>query len=198
MQYITKRSIVQLVWVRLHALVVLSILVLALMGHMPDSQAGWITWPVQRVTVASRGWRCRGWGRQVHGGSNLAGRCGLYLARTWHIPLLRSLLLWGLWHFSRQAGLAWMVMVPWLVWLWQSAGGLWPWLGCQPEWRGMMWLLWQGQRLLMMAYLGLAMGSLLELSGMWWRRGEGRGSASGGWKLSGHPLWPLHHAGGWG
>ena len=104
-------------------------------------------------------------GHQGHGGSGPAGACWLYLARTWHIPLLRILLLWGLWHFSGQPGPAWMRMVPWLVWLWQSVGVFWLWLGRQPEWRGMMWLLWQGQRLLMIAYLGLAMGSLLRLAG---------------------------------
>lgn len=43
MQYTTKLSVVQLASVRLHALVVLSIVVLALVEGMPDSQAGWIT-----------------------------------------------------------------------------------------------------------------------------------------------------------
>jgi len=42
MQCITKRSIAQLAQVRLHALIVVSVVVLAVMGPMPDSQAGWI------------------------------------------------------------------------------------------------------------------------------------------------------------
>ena len=180
MQYITKRSIVQLVRVRLHVLVVFSIVVLALMGHMLDSQVGWITCPVQRVSVASRGQRCMGWGGQGHGGCSLAGRCWLYLARSWHLPLLRSLLLWGLWPFSGRSGPVWIGMVPWLVWLWQGMRVLWPWLGRQPEWRGMMWLLWQGQRLLMIGYLGLAMGSLLRLAGADVPRPVVLGMANGG------------------
>jgi transposase-like protein len=164
MQYITKRSIVQLVRVRLHVLVVFSIVVLALMGHMPDSQAGWITCPAQRVPVGSRGRRCMGRGREGHGACSFASRCWLYLARSWYLPLLRSLLLWSLWHVSGKPGPVWMGTMPWLVWLWQSAGVLWFWLGRQPEWRGMTWLLWQGQRLLIVGYLSLAMGSLLRLA----------------------------------
>ena len=60
--YITKRSIVQLDRVRLHTLVVFSVCVLALLGHMLDSQAGWITevhfalgasWPLAKHGPAS-------------------------------------------------------------------------------------------------------------------------------------------------
>ena len=47
MQFTTKRSIVQLAQVRVHTVVVLSILVLALLGRMSDSQAGWIIGPPQ-------------------------------------------------------------------------------------------------------------------------------------------------------
>jgi transposase-like protein len=56
-------------------------------------------------------------------------------------------------------------MVPWGLWLWQSAGVLWPWLHRQPEWQGVSWLLWQGQRLLMVSYLGLGLGRLFQLAG---------------------------------
>ncbi|MFQ5344089.1 MAG: hypothetical protein ACE5F6_21305 [Anaerolineae bacterium] len=73
----------------MHALVVLSILVLALLGRMPESQAGWITCPPQVVMLAAEGRRRMG--RPAN------GRCRLihwqHLAHTWHIPLVRSLLL---------------------------------------------------------------------------------------------------------
>jgi hypothetical protein len=52
MQCSIKRRIVQLVQVRLHVLVVLSLLVLAMVGRVPDSQGGWITCPPQAVLVA--------------------------------------------------------------------------------------------------------------------------------------------------
>ena len=164
MQFTKKCSIVQVARVRVHALVVFSLLMLAVVSRMPDSQAGWVTCPPYRVMVVpeSRGHVRRGCLGQG-GCSSVRGRW-LYLGRSCHIALLRSLVLWGLWHFSGQAGSSWMRMVPWLLWLWQGVGDLWPWLGCQPEWRGMTWLLWQVQRLLMMAYLGLTVGSLLRLA----------------------------------
>ena len=93
MQFSTKRAIVQLAQIRLHALVVLSILVLALLGRMPDSQAGWITCPAQVVMLAGAGRRRpgRGMGRLARGRRQRVH--WRHVTHTWHIPLLRSLLL---------------------------------------------------------------------------------------------------------
>ncbi len=158
----TKLPIVQLARVRLHALVVLSIPVLAVVGHMPDSEAGWVTCPPQvvMVTAASRQYRLRG-----HLGRDGVSRGGdrwLHLLHTCHIPLMRSLLLWALWHLGGQVGPPWIRMVPGVLWLWQRGGVLWPWLRRQPEWRGVSWLLCQAQRLSMVGHLGLALGTLLR------------------------------------
>ena len=158
MQCSIKRRIIQLVQVRLHVLVIFSVLVLVLAGRVPDSQGGWITCPPQAVIVvpARRGRGCKESPGQRHD----AG-CWLHLFYTWYIPLMRSLLLWGFWHLSGPVGPAWVRMVPLGLWLWQRVGVLWPWLRRQPEWQGMKWLLWQGQRGLMIGYLGLAIGTLL-------------------------------------
>jgi len=167
-QYSTKRWIVQLALVRLHVLVVLSILalwncaystglVLALVGQMPDDQAGWVTCPPQVVMVAPRGrhqrrsrrWQCaRSWPWATW---------GRYLAHTVHLPVLRSGLVWALWHLSGQSGPGWVSLVPWGAWLWHSAGLPWPWLQRQPEWRGVDWLLGQVQRGLLLGYGGLVL-----------------------------------------
>lgn len=159
MQCSIKRRIVQLAEVRLHALVVLSLLVLGMVGHVPDSQGGWITCPPQAVIAvpARRGRGCKEKPGQRHGAT-----CWLHLFHTCSIPLMRSFLLWTLRHLSGQVGSAWVGMVPWGIWLWQRAGVLWPWVRRQPEWQGMRWLLWQGQRGLMVGYLGLAVGTLLR------------------------------------
>jgi hypothetical protein len=45
MQCSIKRRIIQLAAVRLHVLLVLSLLVLAMVGRVPDSQGGWLTCP---------------------------------------------------------------------------------------------------------------------------------------------------------
>jgi len=42
------------------------------------------------------------------------------------------------------------------MWLWQWVGRRWPGWQAEPEWQGMGWMLWQGQRLALLGYLGLA------------------------------------------
>jgi len=101
MQYTTKCSIVQLAGVRLHVLVVLSVLALAVVSHMPDTQAGWITCPPQVVMVAPASQRRQG-EHLGYGGVHHGAACWPYLSRTWYIPVLRSLLLWG-WHTCHQS-----------------------------------------------------------------------------------------------
>jgi transposase-like protein len=158
MQCGIKRRIIQLVQVRLHVLVVLSLLVLGMVGRVPDSQGGWLTCPPQAVSVvaAHRRRGCQEWLEQRHDAS-----CWLCLFCTWYIPLIRSLLLWAFWHLSGPVGPAWVRMVPLGLWLWQRVGVLWPCLRHQPEWQGGNWLLWHGQQGLMVGYLGLAIGTLL-------------------------------------
>jgi transposase-like protein len=163
MQCSIKRRIIQLAAVRLHVLVVLSLLVLAMVGRVPDSQGGWLTCPPQ-VVIGVPAHRRRGCQEGLDQGRRDASYW-LHLSHTWPILLVRSLLLWGLWHLSGQVGPVWVRMVPWGLGLWQGVGLLWPWLGCQPEWRGVNWLLWQGQRLLMVSYLGLGLGALLRFVG---------------------------------
>ncbi len=85
-----------------------------------------------------------------------------YLNATWHIPLLRSVVLGMLWAASGRAGPVWLGLVPWGLWVWQGTGVLWPRLRGQPEWQGGRWLLWQGQRWLMVGCLGLLAGSVLR------------------------------------
>ncbi len=128
-----KPPIVQLAQVRLHALVVFSILVLAVLGSVPESQAGRLTCPPQVVMVPGgqrygrrRCLRCDG----VHPS---AGRWSL--SRTWPIPLPRSLLPGGLWHLGGQEGPAWVSLIPWAQWVWHLGGPWWPRLLHQPEWQ---------------------------------------------------------------
>jgi len=75
--------------------------------------------------------------------------------------LARSLAVRGLWLASVRWELGWMSGVPWLVWLWQTAGWVWPGLRRQPEWQGLNWLLWQGQRLAWVGGLGLLLGRVV-------------------------------------
>jgi transposase-like protein len=161
----TKNYLLHVAQARLYFLVVLSCLALALLGQMPQSSAGWLTCPPQ-VATASVASATRRWAGG-HGGPEGSGHSHnderwLWVYRSRYIPLLRSLALWGLWLLNGQQGPAWVRFLPWLLWLWQMGGVFWPWLRRQPEWRLTCWLLWQGQRLALVIYLGLFLGAALR------------------------------------
>jgi transposase-like protein len=161
MKHTTKCCLLHMARMRVHGLVILSCLVLALLGRMPESSAGWVSWsPAMTSALGIRPGRRRakpGKGRRfVPEGAPCA-----WVRATWHIPLLRSLALRGVWLVSGQWDLVWLSGVPWLVWLWQSAERLWPGLRRQAEWRAVNWLLWHGQRLAWVTGLGLLLGRVL-------------------------------------
>jgi len=119
MQSTTRLRVYQLDLVVLHALVVLSILGLALVGQMPAEAAGWLIRPVAAGGQAGRrptAWLCV-WRPRWPGSQSAA--LGQYLAVSWPPVLLRSLAVWAL---SGGWGPAWLRLVPWVLWLWQSAG----------------------------------------------------------------------------
>jgi transposase-like protein len=158
MKHTTKCCLLHMARMRIHGLVILSCLVLALLGRMPESSAGWVSWsPAMTSALVIRPGRRRakpGKGRRfVPEGDPCA-----WVRATWHIPLLRSLALRSVWLVSGRWDLVWLSGVPWLVWLWQSVGRLWPGLRRQPEWRAVNWLLWHGQRLAWVTGLGLWLG----------------------------------------
>ena len=105
---------------------------------MNEEVAGWP--PAQWVMGKSRGKRVKERDKEP----------GYWTVRmqTWHIPLLRSVLLWGLWQLSGCVGTDWLQLVPWLVWL-------------LPRGRLRGWV-WQMQRLLLLGYGVLACIALLQ------------------------------------
>ena len=73
-------------------------------------------------------------------------------SKTWHIPLLRSLLLWGLWQMSGQVGPDWIQLLPWLIWLLPVG---------QKPWRQIQRSCYEVQRILLLGYAGLGAYHLL-------------------------------------
>ena len=160
MKYSIKAYVRHNLSVRLHLWVLISWLGLVWLGQMPVSGWGWVSCPPRPVVLMVVGGRRRA-SRPRHAHELARGgqawNCHL---RTWRVPLLRSLLLLGLWLGSGRAGPEWVVGLPWLVWGWQISGRVWPGLGQQPEWRLVNWLLWQGQRLVLWSYLGLGLSQV--------------------------------------
>ena len=112
---------------------------------VPLEEAGWVVYP-----VSSWSWNADRWGsKQKRRSVRLKkGQNRQCLAHTWHIPLLRSLVLWGLWQVSGRVGPDWVQLLPWVIWL-------------LPEGRLQRWL-WQIQRLVILGYAVLAFASLLQ------------------------------------
>lgn len=161
MQHITKWPITQVG----HALVLLSLFTLALVGQLPDSQAGWVACP-PRVA----GFPCRQPKRgQPACRPLLRARlrcCWHYLRQGWRSPLARSLLLAGLWLAGGRQGPWAVVLVPWLVRLSQTVRAGWPELAGWGPWLLGEEALWQGQRLLLGGYLLLVLEMRGRLGGM--------------------------------
>jgi transposase-like protein len=154
MKHTTKRSFIQLQsW---HSLVVLSLLVLDLLGRMPDSQAGWLISPPQPPSVPIIPVRRKRQRAALSLHTRLRS-LWQYLAHSWVQPILRSLLLVMLWLLSGCRGPGVLIGWPWLLWLWQAVVVGWPELAHQPLWHAGRWLLWQGQRVLLVGYVGLAL-----------------------------------------
>ncbi|UCC89184.1 MAG: transposase [Anaerolineales bacterium] len=161
MQHIIKPPFAQLrFW---QGLVLFSILVLALLGQTPDSQCGWLTCP-PRVPSLPAMYRRR---RRLRSGLSLRGRLPSlwhYVTHSWPQPMVRSFLLALFWSLSGRQGPAGLMAWPWLVWLWQVVAAGWPELSQRRIWRGSHWLLWQGQRLLVVGYLGLTLRQFRPLA----------------------------------
>ena len=153
MKLITKWMFAQLAcW---HVLALVSLTILPLFGWTVESQAGWLTCPP------------RGDGLPVvyirRGGKHTLPLCRRlytlwwYVRHSWFQPLLRSMVLGALWWLSGCRGSVLIIGWPWVLWLWQGAAAGWPELCRQRVWRGGCWLLWQGQRMLVVGYLCLTL-----------------------------------------
>lgn len=193
MQYTTRLSMFNALAVRLQVLVVVSWLALAMQGQAPDGIGGWLTCPPAVYTLYSDGRRQRPsrpgqrepWLRRPESWR--------YIRLTWRLPLGRSVALGFLWLYSRQAGLLWLVGLPWLLWLCRVLPVGLPWLGRQPEWRLWLRLVGWGEGGLLWAYLGLVVsqgwhpGEGGPVARSLPEAGEGRGT---GWGL-GALLWTV-------
>ncbi len=152
MKHITKAVHTQLAfW---HILAVFGWLVLAVLGRPVESQAGWLTCPPHLVALGTMPVR-RKEGRFPNVHDRLC-TWWAHLRHSWSRPALRSLLLGLLWETSGRRGPPLFLLWPWVLWLWQALAVAWPELRGLSVWFGGEWMLWQGQRVLVVGYLGLS------------------------------------------
>jgi len=133
--------------------VVLSLVLLALGGLTLESLNGWLAYPP--VVVAGHAPRRRP-ARRRAGGWGFDWRSGWRWRRgSWVLPLLRSEVLLSLVWLNRVQGWEWLSLLPWVAWLWQGVGVMWPGLGRQPVYAGLgcVWVRASG---LALVGLGLA------------------------------------------
>jgi transposase-like protein len=132
-----------------HCWLITSLVVCSVGGYIVLEQAGWVICPPE---VA--GWRgLPRWRFRQHRERGWRAGCNCPSGQSWQVALLRSLLLWGLWHLSGRMGPGWLLGLPWAIWLLSGATG--------PAGR-LRELLWQGQRLLVMVYLVVGLLQLGE------------------------------------
>lgn len=157
MQYTTGsllRATLAVLPVRLHLLVIVTLLALALLGHPLDVSAGWLVWPPVIYVAPS----------PSRFGHRREPRCRVpapsawpYARKTWHVPLLRSSALAVLWLGAGRMGSPWVIVLPWVAWLGQLLTFIWPSLARQPEW----WLLQRavrlGERVVLWLYVALVL-----------------------------------------
>jgi hypothetical protein len=185
MQYSTT-SCIRLLWhglpLRMHLLAVFCFLTLTVVGQAPEVRVGWAVRP---PVVYGGSWQ-REWGHR-RGGLRRGGCWSAgwqYVRGTWHVALLRSGLLLGLWWAAGRPGAWWWMLLPWLAWLGQGSGVLWPGLVRAPEWQLGQRAVRLGVQVAFWAYTGVIVGQGVR------RLAESAGRATGdGGGLAGIPLW---------
>ncbi len=157
---------------RIHVLVVLSMVALVMREPMVESQAGWVTNPPRSVVLVERQCRKgkrrkrRRWRSCLHP----TPRNWQPMWRTGQIALLRSGLLVILWALSGQVGPLWLCGWPWPVWFCRELGRRWPWLHAQAEYRLLCWVQGQGQRLLLCFWVSRALMTGLQVRSLAWKQ----------------------------
>ena len=132
---------------RLHTLVLVSVILAALVGQLPEGGSGWVACPPQRIEQPDIGGRRPpvrlgiGQGVSIQAGWE-------QMRHTWLRALARSELLAVLWLVSGSGLPGGVLLLPWVEWFVAGVSVAWPWLGHQPEVRlmrwGLGWLHWAG------------------------------------------------------
>lgn len=147
-------------------LALVGLTVLPVLGWTVEGQAGWLSCPPWWNALGMVGVHRKR--EQTLALSDRLSTVWWYACQSWRQPLLRSLTLGVLWWASGRRGHVLIVGWPWVHWLWQGSAAGWPELCHQRVWRGGCWLLWQGQRILVVGYLYLALDRVRSVTGERW------------------------------
>ncbi len=145
MKGITKQEWSQVKWQlagRIWLFVLLGIVSTSSTGRPLESSLGWIACPPTVISLETKSKKQKQSSQRAKDRQYVQLRAGWrYGCQSWKRPLLRSILLWGLWQLSGWQSGAWLVSVPWLEWGMELLSYSWPWLGQQLEMRAIRWSL---------------------------------------------------------
>jgi transposase len=157
---------------RVHVVVVIGIVWLALLGQVQESNLGWDAYGVQVIELREgrrkvKKGRKKGMGIWLE--INMKGGWE-YMKQSWQLAAVRSEVLLGLWVLSGEQMWGVVVVIPWLEWVIKGVRVSWPWLGQQAEMRGLVWIL-RVVRIGSMGMMGVKIGG--EKLGQWWESYQG-------------------------
>jgi hypothetical protein len=121
-----------------HAVAVLGLVWMTVMGQPVESIAGWIACP-PRVIELDRGNQRK---KREKCCAGIAWRAGwAWMRRSWRVAAIRSGALLTLVCLNDRPKWGWVSLLPWVVWVWRGLGVAWPRLGRQALYRvvGRVW-----------------------------------------------------------
>lgn len=142
----------------LHAVAMMTLVLLAATGHQVEGAEGWIASPPRLIRLEGKRERQSAKRQQVRG--SFAWRAGwAWMRRSWMVVVLRSEALMVLVFLTGLREWEWVCLLPWVAWLWKGWGVICPVLGRHPLYWGLGRLLEETSRA---ALVGLGMVWLVQ------------------------------------
>jgi transposase-like protein len=148
-----------------HALAVVGLVVWAAVGIRLEGVGGWVACPPQVIEIGGQP-QFKRERRSVH--QEFAWQAGwAWLKRSWLVTAVRSEAVWLLVVWQEWWAWEWLILLPWVLWLWQGLGVAWPRLRQQGWYRGLRRLMEETGRLALIG-LGLVwLGQAVIVAGAW-------------------------------
>jgi transposase-like protein len=146
-----------------HAVAVLGLVWLTLMGRPVEGIAGWVACPPRMIELDRGDSRKKRQREKWCGG--MAWRAGwAWMRQGWQVVAIRSGALLILVCLNDRPKWGWVSLLPWMVWVWRVLGVAWPRLGQQVVYRAVGRVWEEGSR---WALIGLGLMWLMKQASAW-------------------------------